>query len=482
MTRDEVIDATRAFLRREILEDEAAPLAADEPLISAGIMTSFDLVSLSVFLEQRFEVKVPDAKVSRDYLDTLEQIATLVLSLRGEESGPVAGDAGRVDVAARWLVPSFRTRPLLVVVAMVVVAFVADRGLAELLDLEARERSDTARMSYSIPGYAAAMAKHDLSRPRAKDEVRIVFQGDSGTFGSYLDPREACPAVMGRELAALDSRARVYNTSLFGQTFVKDAAMLEAALPYAPDLVVISVASGYLSRVQQEEWWLKSPTTIVYNRPLFERFLDASPGARERPELMELAALLAATESRYGFQWKHRLEAISHLAEHQTFLEASLPAVLMPARFQVLSIARTALFDKNTCRYYRGKTLADVQHDAPFPLDPRVLVLLEAIVDRARAAGAEVVLFHEPEPHLPGPDGKPKLVPWDSEGFERIERALAGVVARKKLTYVDCRDLLPPEEFLDSERHWTVLGNELIGQRLARELAPLVARLGHGGR
>ena len=477
MNRDEIIDATRAFIRSELLHDEAASLGPDEPLLSGGIITSFDLVSLTVFLERRFGVKVPDAKVSRDFLDTLDQIAALVLSLQGSE--PV-GSATMAEPPSNRYLPSFRHRPLLVLATALLLMIGFDRAVGALVEdratLDRIEAPDHRRMSYVYQSYERALWRHDLAMtPKGPDEIRIVFQGDSGTYGSYLEADEACPAVLGRLLAAQEPRARVYNVSYFGQTFVKDAEMLEVALPRRPDLVVVSLCSTHLSRERQRDWWLTPPTTIVYNRPLFTRFLEELPPGVDRGKLDELAAVLARSEKTHGMDLLHRVERWSAIARNQLFLRSCVVSIGTPSFLEPVMRARNGWLDPKSCRYLHGKTTADVVKDQPYTLDEGSLALLEAVIDRARAADAEVALFWEPEPRIQG--SPPSRIPWNEAGWSAARRAVQGVVDRKGVLLVDGLDLLGQDEFLDSERHWTAEGNAKIGELLAEKLAPLVAKL-----
>lgn len=480
MNRDEIVERTRRFLR-ELLHDPAAELAPDEPLLSAGVITSFDLVSVTMFMEKEFGVTVPDAWVSRDHLDSLDEIASCVLKLRGAEdaSAQTSSESSGPDPLRRVL-PTFRSRPLGTVLALALLALAVDRGTGALLRsprvLEGLEGPDARRMNYNYQDYERALERHELGRtPKAAGEVRIVFQGDSGTFGSYLEANEACPAVLGDRLAREIPGARVYNVSYFGQTFVKDAEMLEAVLPYAPDLLIVSCCSIHWNRELQQKWWLTPPTTPVYNRPLFRRFLEHAPGGIG-PELAELDAVLAESERRTGLDLTRAVGRFSSIAANQLVLQGPVRDRLVPDLARPLTRARGTIYDPKTARAFRGKTVSDAQaHGQPFALDVREVALLEAIIDRARAGGVEVALFCEPEPTLRGTP--PERIPWNAEGWRQIQEVVEGIARRKGVTLVSCLDLLPQDEFLDSERHWTVAGNAAVGEKLARELAPLVATL-----
>ena len=49
-----------------------------EPLISSGIVDSFSLVDLAVFIEDRFGVQIDDTELNADTFDTLEQLVGLI--------------------------------------------------------------------------------------------------------------------------------------------------------------------------------------------------------------------------------------------------------------------------------------------------------------------------------------------------------------------------------------------------------------------
>ena len=64
-------------------EDEDEEIGVDSPLISAGIVDSFSMVSLKLFLEQKYDVKIPDDKASPEAFDTVRSICDVVTSIKG---------------------------------------------------------------------------------------------------------------------------------------------------------------------------------------------------------------------------------------------------------------------------------------------------------------------------------------------------------------------------------------------------------------
>ena len=70
------------FVREEYLED-ARELTPATKLISSGIVDSFSMASLKVFLEQKYGLAIPDSRATPEAFDTAESIANLVRELKG---------------------------------------------------------------------------------------------------------------------------------------------------------------------------------------------------------------------------------------------------------------------------------------------------------------------------------------------------------------------------------------------------------------
>lgn len=66
------------YVKNEYLEDEDQAIDVNTPLISGGIVDSFSMVSLKRFLENKYQISIPDDKATPEAFDTVNKICALV--------------------------------------------------------------------------------------------------------------------------------------------------------------------------------------------------------------------------------------------------------------------------------------------------------------------------------------------------------------------------------------------------------------------
>jgi acyl carrier protein len=70
------------YIAREYADAlQGTPLDADTPLISAGLIDSLSMVSLKVFLEQTYHLRIPDREASAEAFDSVSAIVQLLRRL-----------------------------------------------------------------------------------------------------------------------------------------------------------------------------------------------------------------------------------------------------------------------------------------------------------------------------------------------------------------------------------------------------------------
>jgi acyl carrier protein len=79
-------DTVLQYVKNEYLEtDDDREITYDTPLISGGIVDSFSMVSLKVFLETNYKIQIPDAKASPEAFDSVNNIVNLLKEFNIQE-------------------------------------------------------------------------------------------------------------------------------------------------------------------------------------------------------------------------------------------------------------------------------------------------------------------------------------------------------------------------------------------------------------
>lgn len=77
---DEILSGVERFIATQILKQPNRKIAADELLISSGLIDSFSLMDLALYVEDTFGVRIEDTELNADTFDTLNQLSTLIAS------------------------------------------------------------------------------------------------------------------------------------------------------------------------------------------------------------------------------------------------------------------------------------------------------------------------------------------------------------------------------------------------------------------
>lgn len=77
---DPIISDLEKFIATQILKQPNRKISADEPLISSGLIDSFSLMDIALFVEDTFGVRIEDTELNADTFDNLTQLAALITS------------------------------------------------------------------------------------------------------------------------------------------------------------------------------------------------------------------------------------------------------------------------------------------------------------------------------------------------------------------------------------------------------------------
>jgi acyl carrier protein len=74
----EIISTLATHIAAVILKQPKRQIKPDDKLISSGLVDSFSLVDLSIYIEDTFGVHLEDTELNAETFDTLDQLANLI--------------------------------------------------------------------------------------------------------------------------------------------------------------------------------------------------------------------------------------------------------------------------------------------------------------------------------------------------------------------------------------------------------------------
>jgi acyl carrier protein len=80
---DQTITASlEKYIASQVLKQPNRKIANEEALISSGLIDSFSLMDLALFVEDNFGVRLEDTELNAETFDNLAQLTTLIESRR----------------------------------------------------------------------------------------------------------------------------------------------------------------------------------------------------------------------------------------------------------------------------------------------------------------------------------------------------------------------------------------------------------------
>jgi acyl carrier protein len=74
----EIMPALASYIAIQILKQPNRVIRPDELLLSSGLVDSFNLVDLSLFIEKTFNVLIDDTELNPQTFDNLAQLTALI--------------------------------------------------------------------------------------------------------------------------------------------------------------------------------------------------------------------------------------------------------------------------------------------------------------------------------------------------------------------------------------------------------------------
>jgi len=300
-------------------------------------------------------------------------------------------------------------------------------------------------------------AAHELSRPKAADEFRVIVIGDSMAWGWLLEADQTFAAQL--EALGYSSadgrRVVVYNLGYPGLAVAKDLLMLYEGLRYQPDAILWLVTAQSLPATQQVELPI-----VQSNRRLVAEAtaqiasvttddLTSSIDLND-PRFIQSASLVDMSivgQRREIADWL-RLQ-LHGLAWAATDIDQALPEeiTLRQSDFEA---------DYSWFGHTQEETLDDLAFD-----------VLQAGI--RWTADIPFLIVNEPIYISSGQNSDIRYNSFYPRwAYDQYRELLSAVLQGQN--YLDLWDLIPPDEFTDTPVHLTPEGTRLLAERIGAEL------------
>ncbi len=75
---DAIVSALETYISAKVLKQPGRRIEEDVALISSGLIDSFSLVDLALFVEDTFGVRIEDTELNAQSFDSLRQLTALI--------------------------------------------------------------------------------------------------------------------------------------------------------------------------------------------------------------------------------------------------------------------------------------------------------------------------------------------------------------------------------------------------------------------
>lgn len=77
---DDIQAKLAGYITKEILRQPNRVIEPDQALLSSGLINSFSLVDLAMYIEDTFSVRIEDFELNKETFDSLAQLSELIRS------------------------------------------------------------------------------------------------------------------------------------------------------------------------------------------------------------------------------------------------------------------------------------------------------------------------------------------------------------------------------------------------------------------
>jgi hypothetical protein len=298
----------------------------------------------------------------------------------------------------------------------------------------------------------AALATHKIScHPKTQDEYRVIFIGDSQTTSAVYSE-----IINADNLHVAGKKVVAYNLGWPGTDIVQDVLILDAAMQYQPDLVVLSVTAASFNDVAYP-----NDNPVGWFRTINKRRLAALSRKFDLQDWFEASMQPEA--------WYEQWVAIDN---SEWIMNPIIPAWIN--RFSYLSNFTKVdyLAEYHRTDYYINKPIpptAIYHSDDPgfMGMPNTIWKFLNVAQQLSDQHQAKLMLINEPTFNNPSVDNNDKYSNfYEKKLYDRYRVALKKFADKYHFWYFDWWDIVPPDAFTDSPLHMIPEASKSVTEKI----------------
>ncbi len=305
-------------------------------------------------------------------------------------------------------------------------------------------RGGSTRLMRRAMPIEALIAAHEVSRPKAPDEYRVIILGDSEQWGMSLPASETLTAhINARHFKVGERRLVAYNLAYPFPEATRDTLILDAAADTKPDLVI---------------WFI---TAIAFNSSKVGMY----EGNSILFELSQPRAdrLIKTYDQQWLYQWIKHKDGLAITS--QNAIPDWLGSLVEPfdgaPQEPVVPEAKRAIHESIPAQASWYNDFFLQMPDSAW----QSLVIGRQITDRL---GAKLLVVNEPMFISTGPNSDVNYNTWVQRStYDKYRREIVAFTQQHNISYADLWNAIPPEHFTDSFFHadgeaWTAMVDRVI--------------------
>lgn len=308
------------------------------------------------------------------------------------------------------------------------------------------------REAYNLSLYNvdAMFASHILSgTEKTPDEYRVFLIGDSSVWGTLLTPDQTLAGQLNANvITACGKTVHTYNLGYPTISLTKDLMLLDRAMQYQPDMVIVLTTLESMPRGKQFESPIAANNAERVRELIFKYELNASPND---PALAQLS------------KWD------------QTFVSQRRNiADLFRLQVYGVSWASTGIDQVYSENYERAQTDLESSiefHGMTSASELRAALALDILDALMSAAQVPTLLVNEPMLVSEGQNSDIRYnFFYPRWAYDEYRKAMNEYTSAHDQLYLDLWDLVPESEFTNSAIHLTPYGESLLADKIAETI------------